>query len=139
MKWFRSFLRPGPLCLLVGAMLFASGGCDRGPKLQPVTGIVFLDGKPLAEASVKFEPTSKGQESGVGGTDADGRFRLRTRKLTGIPFGSYRVGISKVVWLPGKNEGTWRSPQKYGDPAASGLTAEVTPEKHDFEFKLSSK
>jgi hypothetical protein len=139
MQLFNRLIVHFPLCLLVAGLLLASGGCNRGPKLHPVTGTVLLDGKPLAEAGVRFEPTSKEQEPGVGGTDADGRFQLKTRKLTGVPLGTYKVGISKVVWLPGKNEGTWRSPKKYGDPATSGFTAEVTPEKFDFEFNLTSK
>ncbi|MHB9081972.1 MAG: hypothetical protein ACYC3X_31290 [Pirellulaceae bacterium] len=87
----------------------------------PVTGLVMLDGKPVAGASVTFSPTGKGGRAAVGTTDAEGRYTLTTMKPgDGAIPGSYNVAISKTV--AGAAAG---APAE--DPRSSG--GKLTPEQ----------
>src|ERR1700733_6692697 len=64
--------------------ILAIAGCSQGPKVAQISGNVKLDGKPLADALVAFQPIAVGgQTPGVGSfgwTDANGDYKL---KLTG--------------------------------------------------------
>lgn len=70
----RALIAPAVLAL-------AALGCGGG-KVAPVSGRVTLDGKPLANAHVSFQPSGEGGGHNPGSgsygiTDADGRFTLR--------------------------------------------------------------
>lgn len=87
--------------LIVGLI---SSGCDRGPKIVPVTGKVTLDGKPMPFKSVYFFPDRSGatEGNGAGGyTDADSNYYLisntggSTSDQRGIQPGLYRVTIAE--------------------------------------------
>ena len=83
------------LCLLPG--------CGRSiPKLVPIEGTVFLDGKPLAYKSILFLPEKETGGNGAGGfTDGDGKYYLLavlfgiTSDYRGCPPGRYRVVVSE--------------------------------------------
>jgi len=85
-----------PACLL----FFAAGcGGNKPYDVVPVSGIVTLDGQPVAEARVEFQPISAGgMEVGpdaVGVTDAQGRYTLTTTfDESGATVGENRVRIS---------------------------------------------
>lgn len=70
-------------------------GCSRGPKLVPVNGRVTLDGKPVQEMLINFQPV--GNTTGEGAhamTDTDGRFTLSDmRGGTGAHVGEYKVSF----------------------------------------------
>ena len=75
----------------------AAAGCsgrDRGlPPLGRVTGVVTLDGKPLARAAVAFVPYERGNGA-YATTDAEGRYTLRyTAHNEGAVVGRNRVEI----------------------------------------------
>ena len=84
------------LCLLL-----AVAGC-RGPYFEvvPVSGVVTLDGKPLADARVSFEPRRAGEDlnagpGAYGKTDAEGRYHLETLEaLPGAVVATHDVTIS---------------------------------------------
>ena len=63
--------------------------------LAPVSGTVTLDGEPMADAGVLFQPVQQGATT-VGSTNEQGRFALRTNNRPGAPLGEYYVLISKV-------------------------------------------
>src|SRR5262245_34491084 len=92
---------------LLLSLLLVVGGCkdsDTGD-LVPVTGTVTLDGKDLANAVLRFEPTgeTKGQ-GGIGVTDASGKFAIKGRNgKEGVPPGTYKVVISKLVMPDGSD------------------------------------
>jgi hypothetical protein len=97
----------------VGVLLVAlfAGGCgDYG--LAPVSGRVTLNGLPLADAYVSFQPIGDKDHGNpgpgsFGKTDADGRFTLRTvgGQRTGAVIGKHRVTIRKgQTPKPGVNE-----------------------------------
>jgi hypothetical protein len=71
---------------VVVAVLFAAVGCSEGRfEIVPVSGVVTIDGEPIAEAYVNFQPQATGEDglAGVGSfgrTDANGRYELMTIK-----------------------------------------------------------
>jgi hypothetical protein len=98
-------------CLLCGCGLLTLPGCG-GLKLYPVSGGVTLDGKPLSQCTVCFNPdASKGNAltvSCVGRLDAQGHYALRTIAVkgsdggAGAPPGWYKVTL--LTGLPGDPE-----------------------------------
>lgn len=77
---------------LVGAMAVFTAGCGGGPKLAPVSGVVKMKDKPLAQVQVEFWPEGDGPRA-VGETDADGKFTLTAD--SGRP--GALVGVNRVV------------------------------------------
>jgi hypothetical protein len=144
--------------LLAGVLLLLAG-CEQapsGPPLVPVEGTITLDGKPLAAADLMFVPQGNtvGQ-GGVGHTDQDGKFALRSqdRKQLGAPVGSYRVIINKLVkpdgtdYVPDPQAGPFDTggfrellPAAYSDMGQTQLEATVGEKgEKNLEFKLQSK
>ncbi len=89
-------------CLLFPAIC----GCGEGPKVlptEPVTGIVTLDGKPVADATVIFSPSNaQGKEvyAATATTGADGKYSLTTSfspsvDKPGAVAGEYAVTVTK--------------------------------------------
>ncbi|MEX2308073.1 MAG: carboxypeptidase-like regulatory domain-containing protein [Pirellulales bacterium] len=79
------------LILLVGII----AGCgESGPQVAPVSGRVTLDGQPLVNADVAFQPDGAHRAS-VGRTDANGRYALvYKRGEPGAIVGPHTVRIS---------------------------------------------
>src|SRR6058998_1459611 len=79
------------LLWLVPGLLWV--GCA-GQKTMPVEGVVLLDGKPLAGASIQFVPQGKGRDA-TGETDKNGQFAMSTfQPRDGVMPGTYKVVIS---------------------------------------------
>jgi hypothetical protein len=77
--------------VLISVALF---GCGKSSTTVPVSGIVKLDGKPLANASVSFVPEGQGKQA-TGTTDEFGKFVLSTiDPRDGAMPGHYKVIIS---------------------------------------------
>ncbi|MCS7021219.1 MAG: DUF4198 domain-containing protein [Gemmataceae bacterium] len=97
--------------LLIGVTLL---GCsDSRPKFVPVSGRVLVDGKPVANLMVTFQPiqTDKNKDPGPGSagiTDAEGRFVLKVSSQQysgdGAIVGKHKVRIGTV--LPGEGVAT---------------------------------
>ncbi len=140
--------------LLAGLLAAAAVGCGTPkPATAPVAGRVLVDGKPLAEAAVLFEPVAGGVPA-RGSTRADGSFTLSTfTRDDGALVGRHRVAISKVTTgdvavdefgleaaLPKPGlEPKSVLPRRYADPATSGLEATVEAGGMAVEFSLESK
>jgi hypothetical protein len=106
-------------------LLATAAGCGPSrPALLPAEGVVTLDGKPLAEASVVFQPAGGGRPA-TGITDANGRFKVGTFK----PHDGALPGMHVVTVA--KSEGTspsdtrWISPKIYSLADQSGLSARL--------------
>jgi hypothetical protein len=88
--------------LLFGLFLVVATGCG-GIKYAPVSGKVTMNGKPLANTLVSFQPIAKpgSIEAGPGSsgtTDEQGRFALKVATgENGAVVGKHRVIISQVV------------------------------------------
>ena len=127
--------------VLVG---LAVGGCSRPkrtlPPLGRVTGVVTLDGKPLARAAVAFVPYERGNGA-YATTDAEGRYTLRyTTHHEGAVIGRNRVEIR--TGGEGRDadgnltETAERLPARYH--ATSELVVEVVAGDNTMDFPLVS-
>ena len=85
---------------LVMAALMCFVGC--GDKAVPVSGVVKMDGKPLAGANVHFQPVKEGNNQpgppSEGKTDAEGKFTLQivSDQRPGAMVGKHTVTITKL-------------------------------------------
>ena len=128
------------------ALLTLVAGCSRGPELVPVAGVVALDGQPVADAGVVFQPVGSGPIAAAT-TDGKGRYRLISMNRPGAMPGLYRVTIAKkettglirvAVVGPQGVQIKWIVPKKYSQPETSGLQASVSREHGEFNFELLS-
>jgi hypothetical protein len=102
------------LCLATLAAVFLGVGCgSKANNFVKVSGIVTLDGAPLAGAKVTYYPSS-GEAPAVGISDSAGRFQLSTFDLKtlksndGALPGDYRVTVempSPAGRNPGSSDG----------------------------------
>ncbi len=113
-------------------------GCG-GPQFGNVSGIVTLDGKPLADISVRFE--DEGGSAAIARTDKSGRYELRyTVDQVGAPVGKHKVTIFTPAPM---SEGTGERaapeivPAKYN--SKSTLTQVVKSGTQTCNFELTSK
>jgi hypothetical protein len=90
--------------LFLASTALATAGCGHSASMAPVSGVVTLDGKPLANAHVAFQPvaTSGAATPGTGSygiTDANGKYELKTfdTDRKGAVIGSHRVEINLKV------------------------------------------
>ncbi len=133
-------------------------GCARGTPGQlptaPVTGQVTYQGQPLTQGEVMFIPveTGPGVRAAYGKLDAQGQYRLTTyREGDGAILGQHRVAIvareevspdmgkqisPEGILLPGRQPKSL-IPERYADPATSGLSAQVKEGTNRFDFALT--
>ena len=103
------------------------------PELGAVTGVVELDGKPVTDAIVMFEPKANGTLASAG-TDTSGKYQLMYRPdVAGAAIGEHVVRISKREG----DAGPEILPKKFNDK--SELTAKVQAGTNTIDFKLQSK
>lgn len=124
------------------ALIVAGSGCTGSsgrPEIEkqetvPVSGKVLRNGKPLADASVRFQ-SADGKVSCSGTTDSSGTFVLSTyADKDGAPVGKYRVtvavsGVKEIEpgVLSPDIDTSKQLPSKYGNPEQTPFTAEVKP------------
>jgi hypothetical protein len=142
------------LALRASVLALTLAGCG-GSRTTPVAGVVLLDGKPLADASIQFVPQGSGRDA-TGQTDKNGQFVMSTFKpRDGVVRGAYKVVISPpagtadpsqyataeeamaaATKMPPKKEPAAATfPQKYTRPDQTPLTQEV-PVKGPVRFEL---
>lgn len=94
-----------PRRLLIAAGMLMLCGCSNEPyAFAPVSGKVTLDGQPLAEAHVSFQPL-EGRDPGPGSygqTNAQGEYALKVvgTDRAGAVVGKHRVAISLTTSGP---------------------------------------
>ena len=108
--------------LVLGLLCHHLGCSNRPSEVAYVAGSVTLEGKPLANALVVFEPEGSGSPS-MARTDTNGKYVLSyTPDIQGALIGKHRVRISTG------------SP---GDPDTKlKATAEVVPKKYNTASEL---
>ena len=125
--------------LLLALLPLAVGGC--GQKKIIVTGKLTIKGNgPLPGGMIVFAPVDGGLSGGARGyVREDGTFTLSTDK----PEDGSLPGKYKVLVVPPSKKGGEDAPNlplpidpRYAEFDTSGLTAEVTPAQHHFEFTL---
>ena len=121
-------------------------GCGSGPyKVAPVSGRITLNGQPLANAAVTFQPSVEGKTNpgpGSGGfTDSDGRYTL---KLTGTETSGAVLGKHMVrINLTHKDNSADDRPKRFKDLPAkynskTKLGYEVHAGSNSADFELTS-
>lgn len=112
-------------------------GCSRRgamPATYPVTGTVMVDGEPLNEGAITFDPAD-GKGGVYGGSIRSGRYDVK------VSAGPKKVSIHGMKHLgaigpDGKPMASQFLPQKYTDGMA--LTATVEPRRNELSFELST-
>lgn len=138
--------------LLGFGILFLAGCGGEGNSLgrKAISGNVTLDGKPLAEGAIRFEPmknlSGSAPATTSGGMIKDGKYSLPTDQ--GLPAGLYAVSITASAPVPplapGEDPmklGTLPPPKSLIPPrynTNTELTAEVTDQTTTFNFELES-
>ncbi|MCA8988891.1 MAG: carboxypeptidase regulatory-like domain-containing protein [Planctomycetaceae bacterium] len=118
--------------LVLIPLLFSLSGCggSGGPSMGQVNGNITFDGKPLAGATVTFEPESGSPSKGL--TDPDGNYELQySPQMAGAEPGKHKVVIRTATDSAGKEA----LPAKYHD--ATELTAEVVKGPNIINFDLT--
>ncbi len=139
--------------LLVGAVVLATG-CTSA-NFAPVSGKVTLDDKPLANATVVFNPVASGGSlnasiASTAKTNDKGEYKLKgSNGQSGALIGPHRVSISLLAPKVGDSDDRTtpvrggpplanKVPKKYNDPTE--LTFDVPAGGTDqADFPLSSK
>ncbi|MFN3151516.1 hypothetical protein [Bremerella sp.] len=117
-------------CVL--ATLVLSLGCSSNSETVPVHGYVLLDGKPLVNAEIIFQP--EGKRASIGRTNKEGYYELTfTAMKEGGVVGLNRVMITKEAAGP---DGDETIPREYN--VDTTLTADVV-ESGDNEFIFDLK
>jgi hypothetical protein len=112
-------------------------GCNSGPTLVPISGQVKIDGKPLERGVVTV--WVKDHRPSYGAIDKDGYFALTTHKPgDGCVIGEHAVSISSEVGIKGEQTQIL-IPERYGDPAKSGLKLVADAAKDDWMIDLTWK
>ena len=157
------------LFLTLATSLTGCNQGDR-PTIVRASGKVTLNGAPVAGASVSFQPVGGGRPCGGVTNAQGIYEITSYEQNDGAPVGEHRVAIIKIagegarkpaeaapaedpsmalsdISGPGETEApakqpetTYLVPQKYSDPATSGLTVNVPAEgsdKLDFELSLN--
>jgi hypothetical protein len=134
------------LFVLPGLVFLALAGCAGGG--PTVTGVIHMDGAPLADAEVELVPYDRSESLGgdIGRTDSAGRFEIKPDKRKApLNPGKYAILVSKWVDAKGqplspeeapmqKMAGTARNlvPEQYNNPQhLSPLSAEIKAGKND--------
>ena len=116
----------------------AGCGGPEHPEVGRVSGVVTLDGQPLAEATVMFQPANGRASQAI--TDSAGKYSLIY--LDGVPgamIGAHTVIIRTEI--PGEDGqppiAKEKLPKKYHDQTE--LKAEVARGTNKFDFPLTSQ
>ena len=135
-----SHIRIGQVACVSLILALSVTGCGGdGPELEVVTGKVTLNGDPLPDADVEFQPDEGSPSYGM--TDDKGRYDLMyTRDKRGAMLGEHTVRIMTPTTDTDAQGNEVRVPQqvppKYN--AGSKLTREVKPGKNRIDFQLTN-
>ena len=127
------------LAVLTTSMV-GCGSNSEYPPLGSVTGVVTLDGQPLADADVTFQPDGEGRAA-IGTTDSQGRYELvYLNDVKGATLGSNLVLIT--TFRDGSDDGSTpevpeKLPARYH--SASTVKVDVAKGGNTFDFDLESK
>jgi hypothetical protein len=139
--------------LAVGGLVCSASGCGSdGSKLNPVSGKVTVDGKPLTKGDVTLKPNAdKGNtytEEVRGKIDAEGNYKIFMRatkpgeQREGAPLGWYKVAVSAMTKDPND---PYNFPnliaERYINYSTSGLELEVVenPAAGAYDLVVSEK
>jgi len=121
-----------PVCFVL--LVISSAGCSKsGPQLAPVTGRITLDGAPLANADVLFQPDDATPPSSAR-ADAEGRYVLAYKR--GVMGGHLGSNTVRITISPDVVPNPPNIPARYN--AESKLTKEIKSGQNEFNFELTT-
>ena len=130
--------------ILVG-LLAALVGCGQsGPKLEPVSGKILKDNKPMNNVAVSLVPEGSGVAA-IGTADASGTIVVQTNGRAGAMQGKYKIGVTEPTRPMTEAALKSGSPpplsfdRKYESPQTSGFEFEVPSGGGKFEFSVTAK
>lgn len=151
---------------VVAATVCATLGCGSGANLDDlnsVSGVVTLDGEPVADASITLYPTAEGARSAGCLSDEKGEFKFQTLQANdGVADGEYKVVVTKKVELnpyteeeykklnesgashkklfPGRPEPSFEDalPKKYGNVETTDLTLTINGGAKGVKIEMTS-
>lgn len=125
-------------CLAGVAVLIAGCSGSNYPPLGKVHGMVTLDGKPLADVMVNFQPVAPGRSS-VGITNGEGRYELSfTESAAGAVVGAHDVTFSQDPDVVASQQ-PMNAPLKTPSYLAQKFSVDVQAGSNEFDFELSRK
>lgn len=137
------------LMVIAGLATSSLSGCERSgntPELGSVHGTVTLDGQPLPEASISFQPTESGRIA-LATTDEDGYYELQySQTHEGAVLGRHVVRIS--TGQDGYDDGEEvhppipeKVPVQYNRDALDNvdMNVEIGVGDNQFDFALTSE
>lgn len=146
----RAWRMIGMACAFGAVSCLGIGGCARpGYKVAPVSGRVSLDGKPLPNINVRFQPIAVGENvnpgpQSAGRTDTEGRYTLTVTDVppkAGAVVGKHRVFFSPVIPTSARDDEIIRVedpiPAKYREKPLEFEVPAGGTDKADFD--LTSK
>jgi hypothetical protein len=125
--------------------VMAALGCSGSGLESQVSGTITLDGQPVGPGTVVFAPVDGVTNPADGAIQLDGSYFLKTSREIGLKAGKYKASVSvfdQPEVTPGVRSMTPAkliTPQKYADPATSGLEYDVEPGKNGIDIELTSK
>jgi hypothetical protein len=143
----------GALFGLALAMSLSGCGGSNEAGTVPIEGVVAVDDKPIAQASVAFIGKD-GARLASASTDAAGKFKLRAAVGKNVvtvakapPGGPAPPPSEEPQLMPTEGEyvkmqkavAASEVPAKYGDPKTSGLSFDITESMKSVDVVLSSK
>ncbi|QDU61597.1 hypothetical protein Pan216_24580 [Planctomycetes bacterium Pan216] len=128
------------IALAMGAII-ALTGCGRTPEVPigAVNGLVTLDGQPLPEVTVIFDPKEGGRPS-VARTDAEGHYVLNySNRDKGAKIGSHEVQVFYQEEMEPTPASATRPkiPSRYNEKTE--LSYDVAEGNNEINIELSSK
>lgn len=135
MRWL------GLVCVL--GCLVCLGCGSGGPELGEVTGIVTMDGQPVANALVTFTPKEGGRSS-TGATDASGKYVLAFVDGPGAMVGVHQVTVTTLQQAATPASEMRSDSAEYAKQAAGGQSdydkatvKETIPAKYNTKTELT--
>ena len=131
--------RHGATRVFALALISLAVGCDQGPQVGQVTGVISYKGRPMKGIEVSFDPVATGRRSkAVSG--ASGNYELRyTRQDMGALVGDHQVRVS---W-PVQGQEDLRKRRKFPIPASyntkSTQTFVVKSGSNTFDLDIEAK
>ena len=139
-KSSRSFNISVLAIVLMPCLLLIAAGCGDGKgKRIPVSGVVTVQGQPLAHGSVTFMPVNKGDgfRAGGGSLNENGEFQISSfTPNDGLLVGKHTVMVSGIEPLSETGQ-RWHAPKKYANLNESGLVVEISSDTDKLTFDLT--
>lgn len=122
--------------MVLAVLLLCSLGCEDGPKLGSVTGLITLEGEPLANATITFTPADGW--SAFDRTGPDGQYELQFQDgRKGAMVGENEVRIETAHIAAGGVTHPEILPKKYHEE--SDIVKDVQPGKQEINFELMKR